>query len=74
MGRSIGTYNVGPKSMIGIPNMIFVSHYDPTNDIFTFVDEDFNLGELNLEIGKINRLADEWVKKVERRVIKPPFV
>lgn len=74
MGRSIGTYNVGPKSMIGIPNMIFVSHYDPTNDTFTFVDEDFNLGELNMEIGRINRLADEWVKKVERRLIKPPFV
>ena len=60
--------------MIGIPNMIFVSHYDPTNDTFTFVDEDFNLGELYLEIRKINRLADEWVKKVERRIIEPPFL
>ena len=74
IGKSIGTYNVGPKSMISIPNMIFVSHYDPTNDTFTFVDEDFDLGELNIEIEKINRLADEWVKKVERRVIKPPFI
>jgi hypothetical protein len=74
MGRAIGTYNVGPKSMIGIPNMIFVSHYDPTNDTFTFVDEDFNLGELNTELVKINVLADEWVKKMEREIIKPPFI
>lgn len=73
MGRSIGTYNVGPKTMIGIQNMIFVSHYDPMNETFTFVDEDFDLGELNTEIGKINHLADEWVKKVELKVIEPPF-
>ena len=73
MGKAIGTYNIGPKSMIVIPNMIFVSHYDPTNDTYTFVDEDFNLGELNTELVKINNLADQWVKKMERRVIQPPF-
>ncbi len=74
MGKMIGTYNVGPKSMIGGPNMIFVSHYDPTNDTFTFVDEDFDLGELSRENRRINSLADEWVKRVERRIIEPPFV
>lgn len=73
MGKVVGTYNIGPKTMIGIPNMIFVSHYDPTNDTFTFVNEDFKLGELNAELEKINTLADEWVKKIERRIINPPF-
>jgi len=68
MGRAIGTYNIGPKSMIGIPNMIFVSHYDPTNDTFTFVDEDFKLGELNNELIRIKALADEWVKKNEKGI------
>ncbi len=73
LGRAIGTYNIGPKSMIGIPNMIFVSHYDPTNDTFTFVDEDFKLGKLNSELIRINSLTDEWVKKMERKIIEPPF-
>lgn len=68
MGRAIGTYNIGPKSMIGIPNMIFVSHYDPTNDTFTFVDEDFKLGELNNELIRIKALADKWVKKNEKGI------
>lgn len=74
MNKTIGTYNIGPKSMIAIPNMIFVSHYDPTNDTFTFVDEDFNLGKLNVEITKINTIADKWVKDIEKGNIRPPFV
>lgn len=60
---SIGTYNIGPKSMIQVPNMIYVSHYNPDSNVFTFVNEDFNLGELFEEVERIGTLADNWVKK-----------
>ena len=62
--KSIGTYNIGPKSAIKMPNMIFVSHYDPNTSTFTFVDEDFNLGVLYEEVKRIKNLADDWVNKI----------
>ena len=58
---SIGTYNVGPKSMFAVPGMIFVRHYDPVNYIFTFVNEDFDLRELFEEVERIKHIADKWV-------------
>lgn len=61
----IGTYNIGPKSMIGIPNMIFVKHYDPTDNTFTFVNEDLNLGNLFQEVTQIKGKADKWVKVLQ---------
>lgn len=63
INATIGTYNIGPKSMIQIPDMVFVSHYDPTDNTFTFVNEDFSLDVLFNEIVKIKALADIWVKK-----------
>ncbi len=69
----IGTYNVGPKSAFPIPNMIFVSHYDPSNNNFTFVNEDFDLSALYAEVQKIKEIADNWVKGMEQRKIVPPF-
>ncbi len=74
VNANIGTYNIGPKSMIRIPNMVFVSHYDPTNTTFTFVNEDFNLSQLFKEVRRIKEIADNWVKQVEPGVINPPFV
>lgn len=74
INTTIGTYNIGPKSMIQIPNMIFVSHYDPTDNTFTFVNEDFNLGVLYNEVIKIKSLADSWVKKAQSGIISPPFI
>ena len=62
ISSAIGTYNIGPKSMIGIPNMIFVSHYDPSDNTFTFVNEDFDLGLMLKEVRRIKELADDWVK------------
>jgi hypothetical protein len=59
---SIGTYNIGPKSMIQIPNMVFVSHYDPTNNTFTFVNEDFDLGKLFTEVQKLKNITDLYIK------------
>ena len=70
---NIGTYNIGPRSMIQIPNMVFVSHYDPTNDTFTFINEDFKLVTLYEEVIKIKSLADEWVSKIQSGVISPPY-
>jgi hypothetical protein len=60
-GANIGTYNVGPKDPLGIPNMIFVSHYDPHSTVFTFVDDDFDLGVLHAEALRVKGVADEWV-------------
>lgn len=61
----MGTYNIGPKSMIGIPNMIFVKHYDPTDNTFTFVNEDLDLGNLIKEVRGIKDKADKWVKELQ---------
>lgn len=62
---NIGTYNIGPKLMIQIPNMVFVSHYDPNNYTYTFVDEDTNLKILYQEVLRIKNIADIWVKTLE---------
>ncbi len=70
----IGTYNCGPKSSFGAPNMVFVSHYNPASLTFTFVDEDLNLGEMHKEIKRIKKIADTWVKEVESGTRKPPYV
>jgi hypothetical protein len=62
INSNIGTYNIGPKQMIQIPNMIFVSHYDPSNNTFTFVNEDFDLGILYQEIQKIKIRINTWLQ------------
>lgn len=61
---NIGTYNIGSKSMIRIPNMVFIKHYNPIDNIFTFVDEEFNLSNLFAEIQTIKNMADQWIKSV----------
>lgn len=71
---NVGTYNIGPKSSITRKNFIFVSHYDPINDVFTFVNQDIRLSELKNEVSKIKTLADNWVKSVEFGQIKPPYI
>jgi len=70
---NIGTYNICPKSMISAPNIIFINHYDPDKNIFTFVNKDFNLNELFEETKRIKKIADEWVKEIESGRIIPPF-
>ncbi len=72
-GATIGTYNVGPKSAFKIPNIIHISHYDPSNKTFTFVNEDFDLGILYNEVQGIKAIADAWVQNVQAGIIKPPF-
>jgi hypothetical protein len=67
---NIGTYNIGSKSALGIPNMIFVSHYDPSTGIYTFVNEDFDLNQLYEEVISIKVLADSWVKKLQNKNIE----
>lgn len=70
---NIGTYNTGPKSGIEIPNMLFISHYDPSTQIFTFINNDFDLSKLYTEVQKIKLIADVWVTKVQNGIIAPPF-
>lgn len=69
----IATYNIGPKRAFQVPGMLFVSHYDPTTDVFTFVDEDFPLGDLKREVTRIGSLANQWVRDAETGKIAPPF-
>ncbi len=71
---NIGTYNIGPKSALNVPNMVLVSHYDPDTQTFTFVNEDFNLGLMMNEVEKIKNMADNWVKGIESKKISPPFI
>ena len=70
----IGTYNIGPKTAIQIPNMVFVSHYDPNTRTFTFVNDDFDLSAMATEVQRIKGIADNWVKGMESRKINPPFI
>jgi hypothetical protein len=53
--------------------MIYVSHYDPTTNTFTFVNEDCDLGILYKEAQRIKAIADAWVQKVQAGIVKPPF-
>lgn len=62
---NIGTYNIGPKSAIQIPGMVFVTHYDPSTRTFTFVNEDFDLAALDTDIRRIQTTADTWVGRME---------
>ncbi|KKR47001.1 MAG: hypothetical protein UT90_C0007G0004 [Parcubacteria group bacterium GW2011_GWA1_40_21] len=70
----IGDYNIGPKSALQIPNMVFVRHYDPNSQMFTFVNDDFDLGTMSSEVQRIKGIADNWVKGMEGGKINPPFI
>ena len=67
LNAPIGTYNIGPKSMVQMPNFVYVSHYDPSSTTFTFVDEDLDLSELHAEVGRIRETAAAWVRKNQGR-------
>lgn len=74
MDANVGTYNIGPKTAFNVPGMVIVSHYDPTLDVFTFVDEDFDLGDLHSESERIKTLADQWVANLQTRGVTPSSV
>jgi hypothetical protein len=71
---SIGDNNIGPKSALRITNLVFVRHFDPTLNTFTFVDVDYDLGVLFDEVQRIKEFANNWVMGVEGRAISPPFI
>lgn len=71
---NIGDYNIGAKSAIQIPGIVFVRNYDPTTSMFTFVNEDFDLRALSAEVKKIQSIANDWIKRVESGMIIPPFL
>ncbi len=70
----IGLNNIGPKSALQIPGMVYVSHYDDSMQTFTFVNEDFNLGIMMSEVEKIKNIADGWLNDIRSRKINPPFI
>ena len=70
----IGTYNIGPKSAFQINSMVFVSHYDPHTQIFTFVNDDFDIGAMFNEVHRIKEIADKWVSDMQVGVVTPPFI
>lgn len=73
LNSPIGTYNIGPKAGYKIPGMIFVSHYDPNTYTFTFINDDFDLRALYNEVMAIKESADNWVLKLEQKIINPPL-
>lgn len=71
---NIGTYNIASKSMINVPNMVFVSNYDPSTKQFTFVNDDFDLALMFAETQRIKGLVDIWIEKVNKGQIVAPFL
>lgn len=53
--------------------MVFVSHYDPGTKTFTFVNDDLDLSELETEVRRVKDLAYNWIKRMERGLITPPY-
>ena len=72
-GTTIGTYNIGPKSMFDEQNTMFISHHDNETKTFTFLDQDLDLGELYNEIERVKELANSWVKSMEKDEMIPPI-
>lgn len=62
INANIGINNIGPKDVIAIPSFVFISHYDPSMNIFTFIDDDFDLSLLHDEIIRIQGLTEKWLK------------
>jgi hypothetical protein len=54
----IGDFNVVPKSMIKVKNMIWIRNLDPQTNAFTFVDKDLDLNALVAELDRIRAAAD----------------
>ncbi|MGO9451461.1 MAG: hypothetical protein ACLQDV_10530 [Candidatus Binataceae bacterium] len=72
-GASIGTHIVAPKAAFAVPDMVFVSQYDPGSTVFTFLNEEFDLGVLHLEVQRIGDIVENWITGVKVRNIEPPF-
>jgi len=64
---NIGTYNIGPKAAFN--GIVYISHYDPTSDTYTFVNKDLGLAPLHKETLNIKKLADGWVAQQQGRPI-----
>jgi hypothetical protein len=53
--------------MFAIRGMVYISHYDPTTETFTFVDEDLELRPLYDEASRIKHIADAWIKNLKKK-------
>lgn len=70
----VGTYNIGPPSALSVPNLIYVSHFDPNTQIFTFVNKTIDLGVLSTEAERIKGLSDDWISKWRGHMITSPYL
>jgi hypothetical protein len=66
---NIGMNNIGPKSKISFPGLVFVRHFDPTTGCFTFVNDEFDLKALHAEVGNIETIAQKWLEQVRQKRI-----
>jgi hypothetical protein len=64
---TIETLKIGPKSVALAPSVLLVSHYDPSSNTFTFVNEDFDLTALHKEAQRIGLIAASWTKSASTR-------
>ena len=55
-------YNVMPINSINVPNLTYIRNYDPSTNIYTFMNEPFDIGSLYGEAEKIESMADNWLK------------
>lgn len=61
INANIGTNNIGPKHQVQVPNMVWVTHYDPSTYKFTFVNEEVDLPAFHQEVLRINQIAQAWL-------------
>jgi hypothetical protein len=57
--RVIGTYNIGRRDKFR--GVLLIKHYDPSECIFTFVGEDFDLEAMHGEAIRIKEIADRCI-------------
>jgi hypothetical protein len=73
VNANIGINNIGDKNAIQIPNMVFISHFDPSSLTFTLIDEEFNLIRLLREVQTIKIKAFRWNTLMRSQKITPPY-
>jgi hypothetical protein len=74
LNANIGINNIGRKSTLAIPGMVYVTHFDPQTFIFTLVNEDFDMTVLYKEVVRIKEIAENWEMEILRGIKKPPFI
>lgn len=59
-GKLFADSNIGPVGAIALGTELVFRHYDPTSRIYTFREQDFDLGQICKEVGDIERALMAW--------------